>query len=247
MTYIFTSSSRPPTPPFPPGPYGRPSSPFGSPYGRPRRVASGFLGGLIVGLVELLVFMLVARWLGPGLTVLLMLATSVVGVWLLRLEGAKSWRSFRDSLIEGRPPGRSATEGLLVLVGGVLMVLPGFVGDLVGAFLVAPPTRRIAVRWAESAVARRLTPAAATSLFGPRTVRVRTGAPRPTPPPGDSTSGPSASGASASGGPAYGASAPGASRPGAWTSGGPTPPRQPGGADAGFPGEPIEGEIIDPR
>ncbi|MBX6723629.1 MAG: FxsA family protein, partial [Dactylosporangium sp.] len=171
MTYAFTSSGRPPTPPFPPGPYGRPSSPYG--YGRPRRLASGFVGGLVVGLVELLVFMLIARWLGPGLTVLLMLATSVLGVWLLRREGAKSWRSFRDSLIQGRPPGPSATEGLLVLVGGVLMVLPGFVGDLVGAFLVAPPTRRLAVRWAESALARRLTPAAATSLFGPRTVRVR--------------------------------------------------------------------------
>jgi UPF0716 protein FxsA len=184
MIFTFASSGRPPTPPFPPGPYGHSSSPFGSVNRRPRRLLSGFLGGLIAGVVELLVFTLVARWLGPGLTILLMIATSALGLWLLRREGAKSWRAFRDSLLEGRPPGRSATEGLLVLVGGILMVLPGFVGDLVGALLVAPPTRRIAVQWAESAVARRLTPAAATSLFGPRTVRVRTGTPRPTPPSG---------------------------------------------------------------
>jgi UPF0716 protein FxsA len=209
MTYTFTSSGRPPTSPFPPGPYGHP---LGSLNNRPRRLLSGFLGGLIAGLIELLVFLAVARWLGPGLTVLLMIATSVLGVWLLRREGAKSWRSFRDSLIQGRPPGPSATEGLLVLAGGVLMVLPGFVGDLIGALLVAPPTRRLAARWAESALARRLTPAAATSLFGPRTVRVRAGTPRPTPPPT-----------------------------------GATPPRQPTGPDAGSVGEPIEGEIIDPR
>jgi UPF0716 protein FxsA len=202
MTSAYTSSGRPPTSPFPPGPYGHSSSSPGPLNSRPQRFLSAFLGALVAGVVEMLVFMLVARWFGPGLTVLLMIATSVLGVWLLRREGAKSWRSFRDSLIQGRPPGPSATEGLLVLVGGVLMVLPGFVGDVVGALLVAPPTRRIAARWVESAVARRLTPAAATSLFGPRTVRVRTGTPRP------------------------------------------TPPRQPSGADAG---EPIEGEVIDPR
>jgi UPF0716 protein FxsA len=66
----------------------------------------------------------------------------------------------------------------LVLIGGMLMVLPGFVSDLVGALLVAPPTRRLAARWAQSALSRRMTPSAATSFFGPRTVRVRTGAPR---------------------------------------------------------------------
>ena len=68
------------------------------------------------------------------------------------------------------------------LVGGVLMVMPGLVTDLIGAVLVVPPTRRLLARWAQSTLARRLTPSAATSLFGPRTVRVRTGAPHQAPP-----------------------------------------------------------------
>jgi len=210
MSYAFASPGRPPAPPFG-SPYGSPSMPPGA-VGRPRpmrRFLASLGVALIVGVVELLVLMAVGRWIGPAFTVLLMIATSVLGVWLLRREGARSWRAFRADLSERRPPGPSATEGLLVLVGGVLMVLPGFVTDLVGAVLVTPPTRRLVARWAQSALARRLTPSAATSLFGPRTVRVRTGPPT-------------------------------------------TPPRQPGPAEAdstapGPAGEPIEGEIIDPR
>jgi UPF0716 protein FxsA len=148
-----------------------------------RRLLVSLAIGVIVGFVELLAVMAVSNWIGPALTILLMIATSVLGVWLLRREGAKSWRAFRASMLERRPPGPSATEGLLVLMGGVLMVLPGFVSDLVGGVLVAPPTRRLVARWVQSSLARRLTPSAATSLFGPRTVRVRTGAPRQAPPP----------------------------------------------------------------
>lgn len=179
----FASPGRPPVPPFGDprgaGPYGQAPRPAGTVGGRRpmRRFVLSLAFGLLVGVVELLVLMAVGEWIGPGLTILLMLATSVLGVWLLRREGARSWRAFRASLLEQRPPGPAATEGLLVLIGGVLMVLPGLVTDLVGALLVLPPTRRLVAGWAQSSLARRLTPSAATSLFGPRTVRVRTGAP----------------------------------------------------------------------
>lgn len=185
MTYAsFASTGRPPTPPYGPplGPRFGPPGAAGSP--RPlRRVGVTFAVAVLVGIVEVLLLMLVGRWIGAGLTFLLVLGTSVLGVWLLRREGARSWRAFRTSLSEGRPPGPSATDGLLVLIGGVLIVLPGLLSDLIGALLVLPPTRRLAGRWAQGALARRLTPSAATSLFGPRTVRVRTGAPRQAPPP----------------------------------------------------------------
>jgi UPF0716 protein FxsA len=181
MTYsTFASPGRPPAQPFGTGPsFGPPGVVGGR---RPRPVLISLAVGVLLGFVELFVLMAIGQRIGPLATILLMIATSALGVWFLRREGPKSWRAFRSSVQERRPPGPAATEGLLVLIGGGLMVLPGFVSDLLGALLVIPPTRRLAARFAQSALARRLTPSAATSLFGPRTVRVRTGAPRHTPP-----------------------------------------------------------------
>ncbi len=207
------SFAAPPPPARPPtdGPFG----PFGTATFGGRRPARRFLvtlaASLLVGVVEVMVLIAIGRWIGPGWTILFMLATSALGVWLLRREGARSWRAFRAAVEQRRPPGPSATEGLLVLVGGILMVVPGFITDLVGGLLVAPPTRRLAGRWAQARLTRRLTPSAATSLFGPRTVRVRTGQPQSPP----SQPMPTAT-TEASAGPADG-------------------------------GEPIEGEVIDPR
>jgi UPF0716 protein FxsA len=143
-----------------------------------RRFLAAFGAALLVAVAEVVVLVLVSRQIGWLLTFVLMIATSVLGIWVLRREGARSWQAFRADLRERRPPGPSATDGLLVLFGGVLMVLPGFITDLVGVLLVIRPTRWIARSWAQSALTRRLSPVEATTLFGPRTVRVRTGAPQ---------------------------------------------------------------------
>jgi UPF0716 protein FxsA len=171
------------------------SSPLGRPLLVPnlrRWVVLLSLGGLVLGAAEIFVLILIGQQIGWALTLLLLLATSLLGAWVLRREGPRSWQAFRTDLRERRPPGASATDGLLVLLGGVLMLVPGFISDVVGALLVAQPTRKLAAGWAQSLLARRLTPSTATSLFGPRTVRVRTGAPQP--PPGAPPAGP-ASGA----------------------------------------------------
>jgi UPF0716 protein FxsA len=148
----------------------------------------------VLAVVEVLVFVLVGRLIGVPWTIALILATSLLGAIVLRREGARSWRAFRDDLRSGRPPGPSATEGLAGLVGGLLLVLPGFVTDVLGILFVLPPTRHLAGRVAQSVLTRRLSPSAATSLFGPRTVRARTGPPssQQPPPPPSSGSAPSA-------------------------------------------------------
>jgi UPF0716 protein FxsA len=70
------------------------------------------------------------------------------------------------------------------LLSGLLLVLPGFLTDLVGLALLVPPARAAAVRWGQRSVERRLSPSAAGDLFGPRRVRVKPGPPtdRETPP-----------------------------------------------------------------
>jgi UPF0716 protein FxsA len=133
------------------------------------------LGLLLLAAVEIAIFIVVGKAIGAGWTILLVLATSVLGAWALRRVGPSSWRAFRSDVQEGRPPGNAATGALLALAGGVLLVVPGFLTDFIGALLLLPPTRRLARSLVSRRVTGRLRPDVATSLFGPRRVRARAG------------------------------------------------------------------------
>jgi UPF0716 protein FxsA len=131
---------------------------------------------VIVPIIEIAVLIAVGQVIGLGWTLLLMLGTSALGGWLLKREGGKAWRAFQDDLQAGRPPGQTATDGVLVLVGGIFMLVPGFVSDIIGLILIAPPTRPLARGVVLRALWPRMSSATASTLFGPRRVRVRYGA-----------------------------------------------------------------------
>ncbi len=101
-----------------------------------------FLAFVIVPLVELWVIAQVAELLSLGPTLVLLLLDSVLGAVLVRREGARAWREFRDALEAGRIPGDEMIGGVLLLFGGALLLTPGFVTDAVGLALVIPLTRR---------------------------------------------------------------------------------------------------------
>lgn len=102
---------------------------------------------LVAGpLVELYVILQVGREIGALPTIALLLAASAVGSLLLRSQGRAVWRRFRAALAAGRPPARETVDGALVLLGGALMLAPGFVSDLLGIALLLPPTRAVARR-----------------------------------------------------------------------------------------------------
>ncbi|MGE5829712.1 MAG: FxsA family protein, partial [Micromonosporaceae bacterium] len=122
---------------------------------------------VIAPIVEIGVLVAVGQQIGVGPTLLLMLATSALGGVLLRHQGGRAWRAFQADVTNGVPPGPSATDGLLVLIGGVFMLVPGFVSDVIGVLLIAPPSRRVARAFVMQMVTRRLTPAASSTLFGP--------------------------------------------------------------------------------
>jgi UPF0716 protein FxsA len=137
------------------------------------------LGVLLLLAVEVAVVAVVSAWIGFGWTLLLLLATTLLGGWLVRREGARAWRSFSAAVAEGRPPGQAALDGMLILIGGLLVLLPGFVSDVLGLLCLLPPTRRLLGR---ALVGWALTRGRAT------VVRVRStrgpGGPPPGPPPG---------------------------------------------------------------
>ena len=98
--------------------------------------------GLLV-LAELIVFVLVAAWIGVGWTILATLTTSAIGWILLARQGTRALADLRERARSRQPAGRELGDAGLVAAGGVLMVLPGFIGDLVGLLCLLPGTRSL--------------------------------------------------------------------------------------------------------
>ncbi|MER7892691.1 FxsA family protein [Micromonospora sp. NPDC094482] len=141
------------------------------------------LGLLVAVVLELAVFVLVGRAVGFGLAVLLVFAASLLGLVLLRREGMRAWRGFQAAAQAGQPPGRQVTDGLVGLLGALLLAVPGLVSGAVGLLLLVPPVRRLARGGAQRAAERRVSSMVAGDLFGPRRVRVRRGEPQSAPRP----------------------------------------------------------------
>jgi UPF0716 protein FxsA len=99
------------------------------------------LAAVLVILAELIVFVLVASWIGVGWTILATLGTSALGILLLGRQGTKALADLRERARSRRSPGRELGDAGLVAAGGLLMVLPGFLGDLVGLLCLLPVTR----------------------------------------------------------------------------------------------------------
>jgi UPF0716 protein FxsA len=121
---------------------------------------------VVVPLLELVVIMQVGQLLGMWPTIGLLVADSILGAWLLRREGRRAWLQFRRALEQARWPGDEVTQGALIIVGGTLLLTPGFVTDVVGFLLLLPPTRAVLSRILRA----RLTPA---PLQGVQAVRQR--------------------------------------------------------------------------
>ena len=100
------------------------------------------LGIVLYVAVEIAAVVAVASWLGIGWTLLLLFGLSLLGLVLLRHEGSRSWRSFQLAVADGRPPGREVLDGMLLLLGAVLIVLPGFVTDVLALLCLLPFSRR---------------------------------------------------------------------------------------------------------
>jgi UPF0716 protein FxsA len=114
---------------------------------RARRYVSGVLLKILfvllgVQLVDLLLLILLSRQFGFWQTVAVLFAVGLLGSGLARREGGRVWRGFQGSLAARRPPEHGVIDGMLVLLGGVLLLLPGILSDVIGLALFIPPLRR---------------------------------------------------------------------------------------------------------
>lgn len=133
---------------------------------------------LIVPIVEIYVIVQVGQEIGALPTIALLLIESAIGAWLVKREGRRAWAALKEAVGTGRLPSRELADAALVLVGGTLLLTPGFVTDVFGLFLILPLTRPVARRalgWfaarrASTLVAARGASARSTRGGGSRTV-----------------------------------------------------------------------------
>lgn len=121
---------------------------------RPTRVVALLL--LVVPILEVMALVAVGQVIGGWPTFFLLVAISVLGAWLIRREGARAWGALVGALRSGRMPARELADGVLVLIGGTLLLTPGFLTDIVGFALVVPVTRPVARRLLETVITKRL-------------------------------------------------------------------------------------------
>lgn len=100
---------------------------------------------VVAPLVELYVLIQIGSEIGVLWTITALIGVSVVGTWLAKREGFRVFRSFVETSRKGEVPSREMVHGVCVLVAGVLLFIPGFVGDVLGLLLLLPPIRAVIV------------------------------------------------------------------------------------------------------
>lgn len=96
----------------------------------------------IVPLVEIYFLVKVGEQVGPLKTILLVILTAVAGVYLLRQQGLSTLGRFQKNMMSGQLPAKEIFEGFFLLIGGALLLTPGFFTDFIGFLCVIPITRQ---------------------------------------------------------------------------------------------------------
>ena len=110
----------------------------------------------VVPVIEIYLIIKTGQVIGTLPTVFLLLVISFAGSWLVRAQGFQTMRNIQSELAQGRLPATQLMDGAMVLVGGVLLLTPGFFTDLLALFLLIPFTREFIKRLVGTWLQRRL-------------------------------------------------------------------------------------------
>ena len=100
--------------------------------------------------MELYILIEAGRIIGLGATIGLIMLTGTAGAWLARSQGLEILRRIQDETGRGQMPAITLIDGALVLVGGLLLLTPGFFTDVLGFSFLVPLTRNL---WREGVTA----------------------------------------------------------------------------------------------
>ena len=115
-----------------------------------------FLGVLLFIAAEIASFVVVAEQIGFLWALVILVVVSALGPFVVRRVGVGVLAHTRDRLARGEVPTRELLDGLVVLIGGVMICVPGFIGDAIGLLLMIGPVRHLVIRAAGHRLARRV-------------------------------------------------------------------------------------------
>jgi UPF0716 protein FxsA len=98
---------------------------------------------IVVPIAEIYVIIKIGGLIGILPTIALLILDGFLGAALLRSQGRAVWRRFNEALEAGRIPAREVFDGAMVILGGALLMTPGFITDVFGLLFLIPPSRAI--------------------------------------------------------------------------------------------------------
>lgn len=110
---------------------------------------------LLYAVIEVAALVAVVSWVGLAWTLLVLMVGALVGLWLVRREGARTALALADAVRGGRLAHAELTDGALVGLAGLLILVPGVVSDVLGLLMVLPPSRALVRRWIVRSAERR--------------------------------------------------------------------------------------------
>lgn len=98
---------------------------------------------ILVPALEIWGFITVGKLIGGFNTFLLIILTGILGAYLMKHQGLQAVQEVSRRMSYGEPPGPAILDGFSILIGGVMLLAPGFFTDIIGLLLLLPPTRSI--------------------------------------------------------------------------------------------------------
>ena len=102
---------------------------------------------VIVPVTELYILIEVGKKIGSLSTIGIIILTGIIGAYLVKSQGFMILRKIQNDLNEGIMPGDSLIQGAIILAGGILLLTPGFVTDIVGFIFLIPVSRSIVKKY----------------------------------------------------------------------------------------------------
>ena len=96
---------------------------------------------LIVPLTELYILIEIGANIGGLSVILLIILTAILGISFMRQQGMATMQKIQQGMAVGLAPDKEVLEGVFIFIGGLFLLLPGFITDTIGLFFLIPPTR----------------------------------------------------------------------------------------------------------